>query len=32
VPAAAKPLIARKADEPGSEAEPDRPGADGEGA
>lgn len=27
-----QPLVARKADEPGSEAEPDRPGAEGEGA
>ena len=27
-----EPFIAHKADEPGSEAEPDRPGAEGEGA
>ena len=27
-----QPLIAHKADEPGSEAEPDRPGAEGEDA
>lgn len=27
-----QPFIAHKADEPGSEAEPDRPGAEGEGA
>jgi hypothetical protein len=26
-----QPLIAHEADEPGSEAEPDRPGAEGEG-